>query len=80
MYGPMPMHLLFFSHGWNVQPEPMNIRIPCKKMEEWDSVFNCHLELGLRTIAQLLTADYSLAPEDVTYRGDGSNLFVGRVK
>ena len=50
------------------------------KYRAWATTGRCQGGYCLPRIAQLLTEDYGLAPEDVTYRGDGSNLFVGRVK
>ena len=50
------------------------------KYRAWATTGRCQGGYCLPRIAQLLTEDYGLTPEDVTYRGDGSNLFVGRVK
>lgn len=50
------------------------------KYRAWATTGRCQGGYCLPRIAQLLTEDYGLAPEDVTYRGDGSELFVGRVK
>lgn len=50
------------------------------KYRAWATTGRCQGGYCLPRIAQMLTEEYGLAPEDVTYRGDGSNLFVGRVK
>ena len=50
------------------------------KYRAWATTGRCQGGYCLPRIAQLLTEEYGLAPEDVTYRGDGANLFVGRVK
>ena len=50
------------------------------KYRAWATTGRCQGGYCLPRIAQLLTEEYGLAPEDVTYRGDGSELFVGRVK
>lgn len=50
------------------------------KYRAWGTTGRCQGGYCLPRIAQMLTEEYGLAPEDVTYRGDGSNLFVGRVK
>ena len=50
------------------------------KYRAWVTTGRCNGGYCLPRIAQMLTEDYGLAPEEVTYRGEGSSLFAGRVK
>ena len=50
------------------------------KYRAWATTGRCQGGYCLPKIAQMLVEDYGLAPEDVTYRGEGSPLFAGRVK
>ena len=50
------------------------------KYRAWVTTGRCGGGYCLPRIAQMLTEDYGLAPEEVTYRGEGSSLFTGRVK
>ena len=50
------------------------------KYRAWVTTGRCNGGYCLPRIAQMLTEDYGLAPEAVTYRGEGSSLFAGRVK
>lgn len=50
------------------------------KYRAWATTGRCQGGYCLPKIAQMLTEDYGLAPEEVTYRGEGSALFTGRVK
>ncbi|MEE0067393.1 MAG: NAD(P)/FAD-dependent oxidoreductase [Evtepia gabavorous] len=50
------------------------------KYRAWATTGRCQGGYCLPKIAQMLVEDYGLAPEDVTYRGEESPLFAGRVK
>lgn len=50
------------------------------KYRAWATTGRCNGGYCLPRIAQLLTEDYGMPPEEITYRGDGSPLFTGRVK
>ena len=50
------------------------------KYRAWVTTGRCSGGYCLPKIAQMLTEEYGLAPEAVTYRGEGSSLFTGRVK
>ncbi|MFR4758478.1 MAG: (2Fe-2S)-binding protein [Evtepia gabavorous] len=47
------------------------------KYRAWATTGRCQGGYCLPKIAQMLVEDYGLAPEDVTYRGEGSPLFAG---
>ena len=50
------------------------------KYRAWATTGRCNGGYCLPKIAQMLVEDYGLPPESVTYRGEGSSLFTGRVK
>ena len=50
------------------------------KYRAWATTGRCHGGYCLPRIAEILTRDYGMAPEEITYRGPGSAYFVGRVK
>lgn len=50
------------------------------KYRAWATTGRCNGGYCLPRIARMLVEDYGMAPEEVTYRGEGSNLFTGRVK
>ena len=60
---------------------PLGVRtIAGIKYRAWVTTGRCNGGYCLPRIAQMLTEDYGLPPEAVTYRGEGSSLFTGRVK
>ena len=60
---------------------PLGVRtIAGIKYRAWATTGRCSGGYCLPRIAQMLTGDYGLAPENITYRGEGSSLFTGRVK
>lgn len=50
------------------------------KYRAWATTGRCNGGYCLPKIAQMLTDTYGMAPEAITYRGEGSPLFTGRVK
>ncbi|MCF0123098.1 MAG: NAD(P)/FAD-dependent oxidoreductase [Ruminiclostridium sp.] len=50
------------------------------KYRAWATTGRCNGGYCLPKIAQMLVEDYGLSPEEVSYRGPGSQLFAGRVK
>ena len=50
------------------------------KYRAWATTGRCQGGYCLPRIAEILTRDYGMAPEEITYRGPGSAYFVGRVK
>lgn len=50
------------------------------KYRAWATTGRCQGGYCLPKIAQMLVEEYGLSPEEVTYRGEGSSLFAGRVK
>ena len=50
------------------------------KYRAWATTGRCNGGYCLPRIARMLVEEYGLSPEEVTYRGEGSNLFTGRVK
>ena len=50
------------------------------KYRAWATTGRCSGGYCLPKIAEILTKEYGLAPEDITHRGEGSQLFTGRVK
>ena len=50
------------------------------KYRAWATTGRCNGGYCLPRIARMLVEEYGLDPEEVTYRGAGSNLFTGRVK
>ena len=50
------------------------------KYRAWATTGRCQGGYCLPKIAQMLVEEYGLSPEEVTYRGEGSSLFTGRVK
>ena len=60
---------------------PLGARtISAIKYRAWATTGRCSGGYCLPKIAEILTEEYGMAPEAVTYRGDGSHLFTGRVK
>ncbi len=60
---------------------PLGVRtIAGIKYRAWATTGRCNGGYCLPRIARMLVEDYGLSPEEVTYRGEGSNLFTGRVK
>lgn len=60
---------------------PLGVRtIAGIKYRAWATTGRCNGGYCLPRIARMLVEDYGLAPEEVTYRGQGSSLFTGRVK
>lgn len=60
---------------------PLGARtISAIKYRAWATTGRCSGGYCLPKIAEILTREYGMAPEDVTHRGDGSQLFTGRVK
>ena len=60
---------------------PLGVRsISGIKYRAWATTGRCNGGYCLPKIAELLTTEYGRSPEEVTYRGDGSPLFTGRVK
>lgn len=50
------------------------------KYRAWATTGRCNGGYCLPKIADMLVTDYGLSPDQVTYRGPGSQLFTGRVK
>lgn len=50
------------------------------KYRAWATTGRCSGGYCLPKIAQMLTEEYGLAPEEISYRGPGSQLFTGRVR
>ena len=50
------------------------------KYRAWATTGRCHGGYCLPKIAELLGKEYGLSPQEITYRGPGSQLFSGRVK
>ena len=50
------------------------------KYRAWATTGRCHGGYCLPKIAELLVKEYGLSPQEITYRGPGSQLFSGRVK
>lgn len=60
---------------------PLGVRsISGIKYRAWVTTGRCNGGYCLPKIAEILTKEYGLAPEEITHRGDGSPLFTGRVK
>lgn len=60
---------------------PLGARtISAIKYRAWATTGRCSGGYCLPKIAEILTREYGMAPEAVTHRGDGSQLFTGRVK
>ncbi len=50
------------------------------KYRAWATTGRCHGGYCLPKIAEMLVKEYGLSPQEITYRGPGSQLFSGRVK
>lgn len=60
---------------------PLGARtISAIKYRVWATTGRCSGGYCLPKIAEILTREYGMAPEAVTHRGAGSQLFIGRVK
>ncbi|MBR5533318.1 MAG: NAD(P)/FAD-dependent oxidoreductase [Ruminiclostridium sp.] len=60
---------------------PLEARtISAIKYRAWATTGRCSGGYCLPKIAEILTNEYGMSPEEITHRGDGSHLFAGRVK
>ena len=60
---------------------PLGVRtLAGLKYRAWVTTGRCSGGYCLPKIAQVLIQDYGMKPEELTYRGEGSPLFAGRVK
>lgn len=60
---------------------PLGARtISAIKYRAWATTGRCSGGYCLPKIAEILTREYGMAPEEITHRGAGSPLFTGRVK
>ena len=60
---------------------PLGVKtISAIKYRAWPTTGRCQGGYCLNRIVEILEKEYGIAPEHITQRGDGSELFSGRVK